>query len=65
MTEIKYSNIDVQERIVSSFEAKLLHGVNRIEVEVVAAVAAKIVPRNITEQLEMEKMTIYAHVLRD
>lgn len=47
------------------FEAKLNYGVNPIEVEVVAAVVAKAGSKNVTEQLEVEKMTIFAHVLRD
>ena len=65
MTEVKRLVANTQEYIQPSFEAKLVQGVNRVEVEVVAAVAAKLIPKNVAEQLEVEKLTIFAHVLRD
>ena len=65
MTEVKRLVANTQEYIQPSFEAKLVQGVNRVEVEVVAVVAAKLIPKNVAEQLEVENLTIFAHVLRD
>ena len=65
MTQKRRPITNMQEPSRPLFEAKLNYGVNPIEVEVVAAVAAKVGPKNGTEHLEVEKMTIFAHVLRD
>ena len=65
MTATNRTSTSVQEYIRPSLEAKVTYGVNRIEVEVVAAVAAKFITKTVAEQLEMEKMAIFAHVLRD
>ena len=65
MAQKKRPTVNMQEQSRPLFEAKLNYGVNPIEVEVVAAAAAKVGARNVTEHLEVEKMTIFAYVLRD
>lgn len=48
-----------------NFEARLLPGVNRIEIELIAALS-KGAPKGATGQdVEMEKITIFANLLRN
>ena len=55
---------DMQANAESCFETKLGAGVTRIDVEAVAMAASKAGVKGTGEQLEIEKITVFAHVLK-